>query len=41
MEPKVFAACQFVKQGGKKAIITSLEKSVEALQGKSGTQITL
>lgn len=41
MEPKVSAACQFVKQGGKKAIITSLEKSVEALMGKSGTHIIL
>ena len=41
MEPKVEAACSFLKQGGKKAIITSLEKSVLALNGKTGTTITL
>jgi carbamate kinase len=41
MQPKVEAACQFVKQGGKKAIITSLEKCKLALDGRTGTIITL
>jgi carbamate kinase len=40
MGPKVEAATLFVEQGGKKAIITSLEKSREALLGKTGTIIT-
>ena len=39
MGPKVEAACQFVMFGGKKAIITSLEKAVEALKGTTGTTI--
>ncbi|MEI6243196.1 MAG: carbamate kinase [Chlamydiota bacterium] len=37
MGPKVEAACKFIQEGGKRAIITSLEKCKEALQGKSGT----
>jgi carbamate kinase len=41
MQPKVEAACQFVKQGGKRAIITSLEKCKLALDGRTGTVITL
>ncbi|MBN1914984.1 MAG: carbamate kinase [Parachlamydiales bacterium] len=41
MGPKVEAACAFVQGGGKKAIITSLEKSKEALEGKTGTIITM
>lgn len=41
MEPKILAACHFLKQGGKKAIITSLEKSKDALDGKTGTVVTL
>ncbi len=39
MGPKVDAACRFVKEGGKKAIITSLEKAKDALAGKTGTVI--
>jgi carbamate kinase len=39
MGPKVHAACNFIKNGGKKAIITSLEKCKEALLGKTGTHI--
>ncbi len=39
MGPKVKAACRFVEKGGKKAIITSLEKCLEALEGKTGTSI--
>jgi len=41
MGPKVEACCRFVESGGKKAIITSLEKCMEALDGKTGTTITL
>jgi carbamate kinase len=37
MGPKVEAACQFIKDGGKKAIITSLGKCKDALDGKTGT----
>ena len=41
MLPKVLAASMFVKSNpGKKAIITSLFKSLDALEGKSGTLIT-
>jgi len=40
MEPKVRAAIRFVEAGGEKAIITSLGKAVEALDGKAGTTIT-
>lgn len=39
MGPKVEAAMQFISKGGKKAIITSLEKAKDALLGKSGTAI--
>ena len=39
MEPKVLAALNFVKSGGKTAIITSLDKALQALDGKSGTRI--
>ncbi len=39
MGPKVEAALRFIERGGKKAIITSLEKAVEALEGKTGTHI--
>ena len=37
MEPKVKACIRFLKAGGEKAIITSLDKAVEALEGKAGT----
>jgi carbamate kinase len=42
MLPKVQAAIKFVKANpGKKAIIASLYRAVEALEGRSGTTITL
>ncbi|MDD4377986.1 MAG: carbamate kinase [Eubacteriales bacterium] len=42
MLPKVQAAMKFATANpGKKAIITSLDKAVEALEGKTGTVITL
>lgn len=41
MLPKVQAAVKFAKSGeGRKAIITSLFKAVDALEGKTGTHIT-
>lgn len=41
MLPKVQAAIMFVRENpGKKAIITSLFKSIEALEGKTGTVIS-
>jgi carbamate kinase len=39
MGPKVAAMIDYVKHGGKRAFITSLEKVVEALSGKAGTEI--
>ena len=40
MEPKVRAAIRFVEAGGEKAIITSLHRAMDALEGKAGTTIT-
>lgn len=41
MKPKIDAACRFAEsKPGRKAIITSLDKAVEALAGKAGTVIT-
>ena len=39
MGPKVRACVRFLEWGGRRAIITSLDKAVEALDGKTGTQI--
>ncbi|MGD2142574.1 MAG: carbamate kinase [Candidatus Bathyarchaeota archaeon] len=39
MGPKVEACIRFIKWGGNRAIISSLDNVVEALEGKSGTQI--
>ncbi len=39
MGPKIQAAINFIKSGGKKVIITSIEKTGEALKGKAGTTI--
>lgn len=39
MAPKVIACIRFLEWGGKRAIITSLEKAIEGLEGKTGTQI--
>ncbi len=39
MGPKVLACIRFVKAGGEKSIITSLEKATAALEGKTGTII--
>ena len=41
MRPKVEAAMKFIRANpGKKAIITSLDKALEALDGKTGTVVT-
>jgi len=40
MEPKVRAAIRFVEAGGERAVITSLDKAVDALEGRAGTTIT-
>ncbi|MBN2334685.1 carbamate kinase [Candidatus Bathyarchaeota archaeon] len=39
MGPKVEAAMGFVERGGERTIITSLDKAVDALMGKTGTHI--
>jgi carbamate kinase len=39
MKPKVEAGINFVRAGGGKAIITELNKAVEALEGRTGTII--
>lgn len=39
MGPKVEACIRFVKWGGREAIISSLDKVVDAVEGKSGTHI--
>ncbi|RLD92816.1 MAG: carbamate kinase, partial [Aquificota bacterium] len=39
MGPKVEASIGFVEAGGESAIITSLDKASEALEGKTGTHI--
>ena len=39
MKPKVQAACDFVESGGEMAIITSIEKVLEAVHGNAGTRI--
>ncbi len=39
MGPKVEAAIRFVEGGGERAYITSLERALEALEGRAGTEI--
>ena len=39
MGPKVEAAVQFIRKRGKRAVITSIEKIEEAVEGKAGTEI--
>jgi carbamate kinase len=40
MGPKIEAACDFVKRGGTRVIITSMENATLAVSGKAGTVIT-
>jgi carbamate kinase len=39
MGPKIKACIRFLEWGGKEAIVTSLDKAVDALEGKTGTRI--
>ncbi len=39
MGPKIEAALGFVQNGGDYAIITSLDKAMDSLDGKTGTKI--
>ena len=39
MGPKVEAAMGFVERGGERAIVTSLDKAADALEGRTGTHI--
>ena len=41
MAPKVEAAIRFVESGGERAIIADLSSLVEALEGKTGTQVSV
>ena len=38
MGPKVQAAINFLEKGGERAIITSIDKIQDALDGKAGTK---
>ncbi|HLA81938.1 MAG TPA: carbamate kinase [Thermoleophilia bacterium] len=40
MGPKVMACIRFVEGGGQKALITSLNKVLEAIEGQAGTEIS-
>ena len=40
MGPKIEAACDFIRRGGAKVIITSMENATLAVEGKAGTVIT-
>jgi len=40
MGPKILAAIRFLESGGKKVIISDVEKGWDAIQGKTGTHIT-
>ncbi len=39
MGPKMLAAIRFIEWGGKRAVITSLDKAYDAIEGKTGTEI--
>ena len=39
MKPKIKAAIQFLESGGEIVIITSVEKHLDAMKGKTGTRI--
>ncbi len=40
MKPKIESCINFIENGGKKAVITSLDKLLSAIEGKTGTEIT-
>ena len=39
MGPKVEAACRFVEQGGRRAVITQLDQILDAVAGTAGTVV--
>jgi carbamate kinase len=39
MKPKVEAGIRFIRAGGRRTIITALNKALEALEGRVGTMI--
>ena len=39
MGPKVEATLQFIRNGGKRALITGIDRIEEAVAGKAGTEI--
>jgi len=39
MGPKITAAIEFLEDGGREVIITSVDKIIDALEGKTGTII--
>jgi carbamate kinase len=39
MGPKILAAIDFIKRGGSEVLITSIDRIVEAFEGKTGTRI--
>jgi len=39
MGPKIEAAIDFLEKGGKQVIITSIDKLMQAVEGKAGTHI--
>ena len=39
MGPKIQAAINFIEEGGKEVVISSIEKMTEAVEGKTGTRI--
>jgi carbamate kinase len=41
MAPKVEAAIQFIRNNGKRAVITSIEEIVSAVKGEAGTEIRI
>ncbi len=41
MGPKIEAAIMFLEKGGKNVVITSIDKLKDALEGKTGTRVTL
>lgn len=40
MGPKIEAACDFIKRGGDKVVITTMENATLAVDGRAGTVIT-
>jgi carbamate kinase len=41
MAPKVEALCRFAESTGKTAVVTSIERAEQALQGSTGTRVTV